>query len=97
MRFGSTKSHHVEEAQRIMQAKAAIDRGHHSPEALALWLRGQNMTREWIEEIVGAGRKLGYDAIIGVEPDTYRPGGRALSEVLCALNSGAITPPVVVT
>lgn len=96
MRFGSDKPHRVEEAQLIMQAKTAVDRGDRSPEALALLLKGQNRTREWIEEIVSAGRKLGYDAIIGVEPDTYRPGGRALSEILFALNSRAITPPIAV-
>lgn len=44
-----------------------------------------------------AGAGLGYDAIIGVEPDTYRPGGEVLSEVLIALNGGAITSPVLMT
>jgi hypothetical protein len=97
MRFASSKPHHIKDQERIMLAKAAHDRGDRSEETVRLIIKGQNITRAWIEEIVSAGRKLGYDALIGVEPDTYRPGGAVVCEVLFALNANALTTPVQVS
>ncbi|WP_426339728.1 hypothetical protein ACN9MZ_26105 [Pseudoduganella sp. S-14] len=94
MRFASSKPHHIKDQERIMQAKGKYDAGDRSEETIRLMIKGQNLTRAWIEEIVNAGRKLGYDALIGTEPDTYRPGGAVICEVLFALNANALTAPV---
>lgn len=96
MRFASDKPDRLKETDRIMEAKRAIDWGDRSLQNFELLLLGQNLTREWIEEIVSVGRDLGYDAIIGREPDSYRSGGAVVCEVLIALNSQAITTPVLV-
>lgn len=93
MRFGTTDTAiraKLETTQALaMRAKA----GDLTPETIKAWLDAQNLIRRWIEELVVAARRLGFDALIRREIDSQRAGGSVACDVLFALTQGALTPP----
>lgn len=93
MRFGSTKPEREKVNKAIVAAMENVRAGKMSLQDQALILKGQNMTRAWIEEIGVAARTLGYDALIGNEIISEPRRSSVVCEVLFALTEKAITPP----
>ncbi|WP_207002552.1 hypothetical protein [Trinickia mobilis] len=82
--------------RRVAQRWPDVERyraGARDEQASAAWLMVQNLTRDWIEEIVIAARGQGVDALIGWEVDSDHPAGTRAVQVLFALTPRALTAP----
>ncbi|WP_417687968.1 hypothetical protein [Roseibium sp.] len=91
MRYASTRGKDAVKYEALMELALRAKHGDLRQENLDAWIKIQNLTRSWIEELAVIARDLRYDALIGREVDNDRS---AAPDVLFALTANALTSPI---